>query len=312
MVARYTCSNFQIYCEARAQRLRHDLFENTCARTKFFANGSGRAAERIQSHLSIIFRLFLRFGRSTGEAKAAQERVSFLRRDVERAECQVKESEMVAKRVQDAAVLLRRKDTDLSGAFHCVPAFCRATWQAGVLACSLARCDTPDAEKVCAMSCNDLASPLRAIGRARLLPYQSFYSLACRGCCEIRTCTMVLDFAGISCTTAPWTFLSRCCARDPSHTSVDDAAAAVRFSARRYLQDVHNPPRFSLLFRGCKLDLGTYGWRQCNTYLRHTAESVSGSLKGTHAIHIELIHCCCLSPYEIPFEYRIGSREPTC
>lgn len=51
-----------------------------------------------------------------GEAKAAQERVSFQRRDVRRGEARLADSEQAAVRLKEKLVLIRNRDPDLWGA----------------------------------------------------------------------------------------------------------------------------------------------------------------------------------------------------
>ena len=51
-----------------------------------------------------------------GEAKAARERVTFLRRDVHRGEDELKEARQAAVQVQEKLVLIRNRDPDLWGA----------------------------------------------------------------------------------------------------------------------------------------------------------------------------------------------------
>ncbi|CAB1108469.1 ABC [Ectocarpus sp. CCAP 1310/34] len=54
---------------------------------------------------------------TNGEAKAAQERISFLRRDVQRSEAALADSERAELGVKEKLVLLRKRDPDLWGAF---------------------------------------------------------------------------------------------------------------------------------------------------------------------------------------------------
>lgn len=54
---------------------------------------------------------------TTGEAKAAQERISFLRRDVQRSEAALADSERAELGVKENLVHLRKRDPDLWGAF---------------------------------------------------------------------------------------------------------------------------------------------------------------------------------------------------